>query len=518
MTTTQPERTDSRALQTRVERWARRTVLAVGCATAAALALPSAFADDHEGNSGGMKWVASWATSPAAYFVYAAPIPQNQALGFSPTKYALANIQPDLSFPFPDAKTSGATANNQTFRSIVKPDLWGRTMRVKFSNVFGNQPLTLNAVSIALQDYAANLVHGSVVPVKFLGSNSVTILPGQEVWSDGVRVGWFDDDGNNPFLQGRNLAISYSVQGDSGHMTHHSGANQTSFITAAGSGNHASDEDGFAYEFTTTSWFFLTTLDVMAASDTVVVCAFGDSITDGTHTTLNVNDRWANVLSRRLHNAYGNKVSVVNEAIGGNRVIPPVVVNATSGPAAVDRLDRDVLGLSGLTHVIWLEGINDLGAGYGQAASATPVIENPIVHTPANIIAGYQNVVGRLHAHGVKVFGATVLSALGMNNPPQGWDLVNFPTFLASVDNGPLVDAQRQVLNQYIRTSGLFDGVVDFDAAVLDPATANMKSQYLPNSQLTELPWDYLHPNHAGYNAMGMAIDITPFAPARGHH
>ena len=93
------------------------------------------------------------------------------------------------------------------------------------------------------------------------------------------------------------------------------------------------------------------------------------------------------MLSRRLHNAYGNKVSVVNEAIGGNRVIPPVVANATAGPAAVDRLDRDVLGLSGLTHVIWLEGINDLGAGYGQAASATPVFENPVIHTPANIIA-----------------------------------------------------------------------------------------------------------------------------------
>ena len=93
-------------------------------------------------------------------------------------------------------------------------------------------------------------------------------------------------------LQGRNLAVSYSVQGDSGHMTHHSGANQTSFITPAGSGNHASDEDGFAYQYTTTSWFFLTTLDVMASADTVVICAFGDSITDGTHTTLNTNDRW----------------------------------------------------------------------------------------------------------------------------------------------------------------------------------------------------------------------------------
>jgi len=506
---------DTQALVTRLDRWSRRAVLAVACATGAALALPTAFAAGRDGSRGDMKWVASWATAPASYFVYSAPIPQNQALGFSPTKYALANIQPDLSFPFPDAKTSGATANNQTFRSIVKPDLWGRTMRVKFSNLFGNQPLTLNAVTLGLQDYSSNLVHGSVVPVSFQGSSSVTIMPGQDVWSDGVTVGWVGEEGRNPFLQGRNLAVSYSVQGDSGHMTHHSGANQTSFITPAGSGNHTADEDGFAYEFTTTSWFFLTNVDVMASSDTVVVCAFGDSITDGTHMTLNLNDRWSNVLSRRLHDAYGNKVSVVNEGIGGNRVINPVVANATAGPAAVDRLDRDVLGLSGLTHVIWLEGINDLGAGYGQAASATPVIENPVVHTPANIIAGYQNVVARLHAAGIKVYGGTIISALGLNNPPEGWDLVNFPNFLASVDNGPLVDAQRQIVNQYIRTSGLFDGVVDFDAALLDPATGNMKAEYLPNSQFTQLPWDYLHPNHAGYNAMGLAIDITPFAPSR---
>ena len=492
--------------------------MAVCCTTAAALALPSAFADDHDGGSGDMKWVASWAAAPASYFLYSTPISQNQVLGSSSTKYALATIQPDLAFAFPNARTSGATANNQTFRSIVKPDLWGRTMRVKFSNVFGNQPLTLQAVTIALQDYAANLVHDSVVPVSFLGSNSVTIPPGQEVWSDGVRLGWVDEDGANPYLQGRNLAISYSVKGDSGHMTHHSGANQTSFITPAGSGNHTGDEDGFAYEFTTTSWFLLTTLDVMASSDTVVVCAFGDSITDGTHTTLNANDRWANVLSRRLHNAYGNKVSVVNEAIAGNLVIPPVEVNATSGPAAVDRLDRDVLGLSGLTHVIWLEGINDLGAGYGQGATATPVIEDPVVHAPANIIAGYENVVARLHTRGIKVFGATILSALGMNNPAEGWDLVNFPNFLASVDNGPLVDAQRKVLNQYIRTSGLFDGLIDFETAVSDSTTGNMKAEFLPNSQLTQLPWDYVHPNHAGYNAMGLAIDITKFAPAHGKH
>lgn len=465
---------------------------------------------DNEGDRGPHHWVASWATSPAAYFVYVAPLPQNQALAPSPTRFTTANIQPDLAFPFPNANTSGAS--NQTIRSIVKPDLWGNTMRIRFSNVFGNQPLTLDSVTIGLQEYAGNLAHGTATPVTFGKSFSVTIPAGAERWSDAVRVSWVND-ANDPLIQGRNVAISYSIAGNSGHMTYHSGANTTSYITGSGTGDHTFDDDGFAYEYTTASWFFLAALDVMASADTVVVCAFGDSITDGTHTTFNGNDRWANVLSRRLHNAYGNRVSVVNEAIGGNRVINPVVANAASGPAAVDRLDRDVLGLSGLTHVIWLEGINDLGAGYGNTAN-----ENPIIHTPKNIIAGYQDVVARLHAHGIKVYGATVVSALGLNNPAEGWDLVHFPAFLASGDNGPAVEAGRLVLNQFIRTPGNFDGVVDFDAATRDPdpaALGNMKSKYLPNSQFTQLPWDYLHPNHAGYNAMGLAVDIAPLAPAR---
>jgi len=219
------------------------------------------------------------------------------------------------------------------------------------------------------------------------------------------------------------------------------------------------------------------------------VCAIGDSITDGTHTTFNINDRWMNTLSRRLHNAYGNKVSIVNEAIGGNRVVLAAGGTSTAGPAAVDRLDRDVLGLSGLTDVIWLEGINDLGAN----------------HTVDQIKAGYQNVVARLHARGIKVYGATMTSALGISGVDAG-------------DNGPGHDANRIILNAYIRTSGLFDGVEDFDAATLDPATGNMKAEFLPNSQFTQLPWDYLHPNHAGYNAMGEAVDITPFAPRHHHH
>jgi lysophospholipase L1-like esterase len=440
--------------------------------------------------TGGQHWVASWATSPAAYFVYVPPVPPVSPPGF-PTTYAPATIQPDQGFPFPTANKNQAT--KQTFRSIVKPDLWGNQMRFRFSNAFGSQPVTFNAVTVGLQEYSGNLVRGTLTPVTFGGKKSVTIPAGQEIWSDGTSLSWVRN-ADDQTVQGRNLAISYSVDGSSGPMTYHAASNQTSYITAPGSGDHTGDADVFAYEFTTTSWFFLDAVDVMAPAGTMVICAFGDSITDGTHTTLNDNDRWANALSRRLHNAYGNRISIVNEAIGGNRVVNPVVVNATAGPAAVDRLDRDVLGLSGLTHVIWLEGINDLGGNHPTDA----------------IIAGYQNVAGRLHAKGIKVFAATLTSARGMENPAAGW---NPGVVSVTADNGPANDAGRMILNTYIRTSGLFDGVEDFDAATLDPATGNMKAEYVPNSQMTQLPWDYLHPNHAGYLAMAGAVDIAQFKP-----
>jgi lysophospholipase L1-like esterase len=446
--------------------------------------LPALAADDH--------WVASWATSPAAYFVYVPPVPPAYPPGY-PAAFAPATIQPDLGFPFPDANKN--QASQQTIRSIVKPDLWGNRMRFRFSNAFGTQPLSFDAVTVALQDYSGNVVQGTITPVIFDGKRTVTIPPGEEIWSDGVKLPWISA-ADDPRVQGRNLAVSYSVLGNSGPMTYHAASNTTSYITAPGSGDHTADPDVFAYKFTTTSWFFLDAVDVMARADTVVICAFGDSITDGTHTTLNENDRWSNALSRRLHNAYGNRVSIVNEAIGGNRVANPVATNATAGPAAVDRLDRDVLGLSGLTHVIWLEGINDLGAGHSADA----------------VIAGYQDVVARLHAKGIKVFAGTLTSARGMANPAAGWNT----DVALSHDNGPIVDDSRKLINAFIRSSGLFDGVEDFDAATFDVATGNMKAEFVPDSQMTQLPWDYLHPNHAGYLAMAAVVDIAPFRPRSG--
>src|SRR2546425_2750606 len=338
--------------------------LAIAIAVATLAVHPVAIADDeHEGGDRDQHWVATWATSPATHFVFVPPVAP--APPGPPTTFAPANIQPDLGFPFPQANTAGAT--NQTFRSIVKPDLWGNRMRFRFSNVFGTQPVIFNEVSVALQEYSGNVVRGTVTRVTFSGKTSVTIPVGLEIFSDGIRLSWVKDaDDDDPGVQGRNLAVSYSVEGNSGPMTFHSSANVTSYITAPGSGNHTEDLDVFAFEFTTTSWFFLDAVDVMAPSDTVVVCAFGDSITDGTHTTLNINDRWMNTLSRRLHNAYGNKVSIVNEAIGGNKGVKPGVAKAASGPAAVDPLHPGRVGAAGLTDVIWLEGINDLGAGRSE--------------------------------------------------------------------------------------------------------------------------------------------------------
>jgi lysophospholipase L1-like esterase len=457
------------------DRWSSARLFAVALAVTTVTVSEITVA---EAQQSGQSWVATWATAPATFFQYVPPVAP--APPGPPTTFAPANIQPDLGYPFPDANTAGAT--DQTVRSIVKPDLWGNMMRFRFSNVFGSQPVTFSAVTVALQEYSGNLVDGTVTPVTFGGKRSVTIPAGQEIFSDGTMLSWVQG-ADDPGVQGRNLAVSYAVEGDSGPMTYHSSAFVTSYITAPGSGDHTGDPDVFAFEFTTTSWFFLDAVDVMAPSDTVVVSAFGDSITDGTHSTLNVNDRWMNALSRRLHNAYGNKISIVNEAIAGNRVVNPVVANSAAGAAAVDRLDRDVLGLSGLTHVIWLEGINDIGAGT----------------TTDSIIAGYQNVVGRLHAKGIKVYAGTLTSALGISGVDMG-------------DNGPGHDASRMVLNAFIRSSGLYDGVDDFDAVTLDPSTGNMLAEFLPNSTFTQLPWDYLHPNHAGYIAMGEVVDIQPFA------
>ena len=268
-------------------------------------------------------------------------------------------------------------------------------------------------------------------------------------------------------------------------MTWHAKALQTSYLSRPRSGVHTAEEDDAAFPFTTTSWYFLDAVDVMAPENTVVVCAFGDSITDGTLSTLNGDDRWPDVLSRRLHAAYGNRVSVVNAGIGGNRILTPESYPPpqpfAGGPSALQRLDRDLFGLSGVSAVVLLEGINDISSGASADA----------------IIAGMKELVSRVKAKGIKIVGATIT-----------------PSLTANGNSGtPDANVRRQAVNTFIRTGGIFDAVADFDAATVDPETGALRDEFVPNSTIGGAG-DRLHPNRAGYQAMGNAVDLKIFAPA----
>jgi lysophospholipase L1-like esterase len=434
---------------------ARRSFLwAVAALAVVTLKIPAAVADE-EGH-GKQKWIASWAAS---------------AHGLYPSGTAVA--QPDLEFAFPSADIG---ANDQTFRLVVRPDLWGERFRVRFSNFFGTKAVTLDDVFLGLQASAGSLVPGTNRRVTFGRSRSITIPAQQSLFSDAVELE-FVDDVERFSLEGRKLAVSFHVVGTSGPMTWHSKGMQTSYITNPGKGSHGSDEGDAAFPNSTTSWYFLDALDVMAPADTFVVATFGDSITDGTASTLNGDDRWPDVLFRRLRAAFGNRVSLVNEGIGGNRVVSDA---GAGGPSALSRLERDVFNLSGIGAVVWLEGINDLSAG----TSAT------------DVIAGIQEGTRQIHGHGLGLIQATITSALG-NNPDPKFD----------VDR----DNRRKTVNAFIRSAGIFDSVADFDRVTVDPSTGQMRAEFLHNSTTNAV--DHLHPNRAGYLKMGGEVDISVLAP-----
>ena len=409
------------------------------------------------------KWVTSWAASVQG------PYPVG-----NPT------AQPDLRFALPSQEVG---ARDQTFRLIVKPELWGRQMRLRFSNAYGAKPVTFDNAFLGLQMSGAALMPGSNRPVLFGSKKAVTIPAGGQAWSDTVTLP-FVSNPSAPELLGRKLAVSCHVGGDSGPPTWHAKGLQTSYITAPDAGALGELEDESAFPNSTTSWFFVDALDVMAPSDTRLVVCFGDSITDGTSSTLNGDDRWPDVLARRLR-AASDHIGVVNAGIGGNQVVGPAEYGPgkpfPGGPSALARLDRDVLGLSGVTHVIWMEGINDLGTA-GNA-------------TADQVIAGYKEGVARLRAKlpGVRVIAGTLTGIVGTTSDAH---------------KPPEVEQKRLVLNAFIRDNrGLFDGVVDFDRATADPATGAMRAEYIPGST-TGGPGDGLHPNRAGYLAMGDAVDL----------
>jgi lysophospholipase L1-like esterase len=393
------------------------------------------------------------------------------------------SAQPDQSFAFPRPE-----ARDQSFRLILRPDLWGRQARLRFSNAFGTRPVRLDHVHVGLQAGGAALLAGSNRAVRFAGADGVTIPPGGDAWSDAVELG-LPADPHDPLLQGRKLAVSFHVAGDSGPMTWHAKALQTSYVTAPGAGacGHVADEA--AFPFSTASWFFLNAVDMAAPAGTPVIVCLGDSITDGTGSTMNGDDRWPDVLARRLHAAHGNRVAVVNLGIGGNQVVGPAQYGpdcpVPGGPSALARLDRDVIGLSGVRSVVWLEGINDFSRNGGATLDA--------------VQQGFRDGVARLRAAipGVRVIGATLPSAFGSTSAAHGH---------------PEQDAQRRGLNDFIRNGGLFDAVADFAAATTDPVTGVLRPEMVPDTTIGG-PGDGLHPNRVGYLAMGLAVDLQAVLP-----
>jgi len=406
------------------------------------------------------KWATSWAASVQGPYPVGNP-----------------SAQPVQKFAFPAPE---AGARDQTFRLIVLPDIWGKQARLRFSNALGTKPVTFDGAYVGLQLGSATLVAGTNRPVMFGGKPSVTVEPGKDVWSDAVALPFVKDA---KALAGRKLAVSFHVAGETGPMTWHAKALQTSYVTAPGAGAKGAANDESAFPYSTASWFFLDAVDMMAPADTKVIVAFGDSITDGTASTMNGDDRWPNVLARRLA-AAGHRATVINAGIGGNQVVGPAEYSPQKpfpgGPSSMMRIERDLLTLSGVTAMIWLEGINDFSKNGNATAQA---VQDRMKEVVAKV---------RAKVPGIRIYGATAPSALNATNVNHGFAEQN---------------DKRKALNEFIRTSGTFDGVVDFEKATLDAATGELKPEFVPDST-TGGPGDKLHPNRAGYLAMGNSIDL----------
>ena len=351
--------------------------------------------------------------------------------------------------------------SNQTLRQIVHTSIGGQRVRVVLSNTFGTAPLSVGAARVGLRQKDSALVAGSALPLTFSGRASLSIPAGAVMVSDAVSLAV-------PPLS--DLAIDVYLPDDTGAspspLTSHSNALQTSYVSAAG--DHAGAAE-FPVMSTTTSWFFLARVEVMAPTQVGAVAAIGDSLTDGSRSTPDTNNRWPDHLARAL-NRNGGAMGVLNLGIGGNRVL-----SDGNSPSALARFDRDVLVPPGVTHVIFMEGINDLG----RTVSAD------------DVIAGHTQIIERAHARGLKIIGATI-------TPIEDTTFAGYYM--------PSNEAARQAVNQWIRTSKAYDGVIDFDAWLRDANRPTKLQQPYASS-------DNIHPNDAGYRAMAGAVSLDLFRP-----
>lgn len=402
-----------------------------------ALTLPTA-PSEAAGKDGG--WVATWGASPFAFL------------------------------SFNNAQAPGPYAN-QTIRQVVRISVGGTRIQVRFSNEIGDVPLIIGSGSIAVRGQESAVKPETLRKLTFGGADSITIPPGAPALSDPVELEVADL---------AELAISIHLPEETRASTVHMG--RTAYIS--GAGDHTQDAELTGAEKTTTA-LFLTGVYVQPEKATGVIVALGDSITDGAASTEHTYNSWPDHLAARLaqRKGKGRSLAVVNEGISGNQVL-----RNGAGLSALGRFDRDVLATPGLTHIVVLEGINDVGSGGMQFPGSTGPA--PAARTPEDLIGGYRQLIARAHAMNppVKIYGATL-------TPFEG----TFEGYYS-----PEKDKVRMAINEWIRTSGEFDGVIDFDKAIQDP---EHPGRMLPAYD----SGDKLHPGDAGYKKMAESIDLSLF-------
>ena len=374
--------------------------------------------------------------------------------------------EPDLGVP----GLANAGFNNQTLRQIVHISVGGPRVRVRLST-FGASGLVIGAAHIARRATGASIVPQSDRTLTFGGTPSITIPPGALVVSDPVEL-------NVPDLS--DLAVSIFVSGNTGPAAWHFEGRQTSFISPAGDFTASAV---MPFSSTTLARFWLAGVEVVASKRTAAIVALGESITDGTQSTVDANNRWPDQLARRLMAQPGNQeMGVLNEGIAGNRLL-----HDSLGPNGLARFDRDVLAQTGVAHLIVQVGANDI-------FTLNPAEEV----TAAQVIQGHKQLIERAHAKGLKIFGCTLTPVEGFLLPGTP-----FPVF------SPAKEVKRQAVNAWIRTSGEYDDVIDFDRVLRDP---NSPSKILALYD----SGDHGHPTDAGYQALANAIDLRLFTNGEG--
>ena len=349
---------------------------------------------------------------------------------------------------------------NATVRMVARVTIAGDSVKVRLDNTFGRAPVVFGKASIGPRVRGPALAAGTVKPLTFAGKGSVTIPAGATAESDPVAL--------HVDAQ-QDVAVSLYIAESDVLPSQHTNAVVTSYLTDSGAGDQSASEDGKPFTARTTAMFWLKSIDVQPASPTTAIVAFGDSITDGTCTTLDAHDRWEDIVAQRLALQDTARRAVVNEGIGGNTVTRANLNPAAASPTGIERLDRDVLSHAGVSHVVLFMGTNDIQ----REASADQVM------------GGIKELIARVKAKNIKIVGVTIVPRHG-----NGW-----------------TDAKTKIKNQvndWIRKGAGFDSVIDFDKVVRSASDPNLLN-------VAYNCGDGVHPSPIGYFQMGKSVDLGLF-------